>query len=314
MVSEVSAIEVASTTLRRPGSAGLHRPVLLAPVESAVERRDVDGGVGDPLAQHCLDAADLALARQEDEDRAGSRRGARAVTASGDLVLDAPVRIAAEIAGLDREGATLDSTTGASPSSRATRAPSRVADMTRRRRSSRSPPWASSASARPRSASRQRSWNSSKSTAATPSSAGSSRIMRVNTPSVTTSMRVRGRDLRAEAHPEADGLADRLAERLRHALRRGAGGEAARFQHDDLAARHPRLVEQYERDARRLARARRRDEHRARSLAQPGGQVAQDGIDGKRLIEMLHGSGRTGPDQAGRPRRRSSAERSMGSR
>ena len=62
--------------------------------------------------------------------------------------------------------------------------------MTRRRRSSRRPPCASSASARPRSASRERSWNSSKRTAAMPSSEGSSRIMRANTPSVTTSMRV----------------------------------------------------------------------------------------------------------------------------
>ena len=63
--------------------------------------------------------------------------------------------------------------------------------MTRSLRSSRRPCCASSASARPRSASSERSWNSSNRTAATPSSAGSARIMRVNTPSVTTSMRVR---------------------------------------------------------------------------------------------------------------------------
>ena len=63
--------------------------------------------------------------------------------------------------------------------------------MTRSRRSSRSAPCASSASARPRSASSERSWNSSNRTPATPSSEGSSRICRVNTPSVTTSIRVR---------------------------------------------------------------------------------------------------------------------------
>ena len=63
--------------------------------------------------------------------------------------------------------------------------------MTRSRRSSRRPSCASSAKARPRSASSERSWNSSNRTAATPSSEGSSRICRVNTPSVTTSMRVR---------------------------------------------------------------------------------------------------------------------------
>src|SRR5208282_3685777 len=77
---------------------------------------------------------------------------------------------------------------GASPMSERTRS---VADMTRRRRSSRRPCCASSANARPRSASSERSWNSSNMTAATPSSEGSSRICRVNTPSVTTSTRVR---------------------------------------------------------------------------------------------------------------------------
>ena len=70
------------------------------------------------------------------------------------------------------------------------RAPSIVADITRIFRSSRRPCCASRASASPRSASSERSWNSSNSTAATPFSSGSSRIRRVNTPSVTTSMRV----------------------------------------------------------------------------------------------------------------------------
>ena len=50
-------------------------------------------------------------------------------------------------------------------------------------------------------------------------------------------------DLRAEANPQADGLADRFAERLRHALRCGAGGEAARLEQDELAARDPGFVE-----------------------------------------------------------------------
>ena len=71
----------------------------------------------------------------------------------------------------------------------------RLADITTTRRSSRSPR-ASSVSARPRSPSRLRSWNSSKITAATSPSSGSARIIRVNTPSVTTSIRVR-RDLRS---------------------------------------------------------------------------------------------------------------------
>jgi hypothetical protein len=73
----------------------------------------------------------------------------------------------------------------------ATRAPSSVADITTSLKSSRSPSWTSRASARPRSASSERSWNSSNSTAATPSSEGSSRMSRVKMPSVITSMRVR---------------------------------------------------------------------------------------------------------------------------
>ena len=47
-------------------------------------------------------------------------------------------------------------------------------------------------------------------------------------------------DLGAEAHAQAHRLADGLAERLRHARGRSAGGEPARLQHDDLAAVRPR--------------------------------------------------------------------------
>ena len=62
--------------------------------------------------------------------------------------------------------------------------------MTRIFRSSRRPCCASRAKARPRSASSERSWNSSNRTAAIPFNSGSSRIMREKMPSVTTSMRV----------------------------------------------------------------------------------------------------------------------------
>ena len=82
--------------------------------------------------------------------------------------------------------------TGASCNSFETRAPSSVADITKMRRSGRSDCLTSSASASPKSASSERSWNSSNSTAPMPLSSGSSRIIRVNTPSVITSMRVAG--------------------------------------------------------------------------------------------------------------------------
>ncbi len=80
----------------------------------------------------------------------------------------------------------------ASPSSAATGPPSSVADITSTRRSSRSTARDWRVRARPRSACRLRSWNSSKTTIPTPSSAGSCCSIRVSTPSVTTSMRVRG--------------------------------------------------------------------------------------------------------------------------
>ena len=81
-------------------------------------------------------------------------------------------------------------TTGASPSSAATRPPSIVADITSRRRSGRRSDCVYRARARPVSPCNERSWNSSKQMSDTPSSVGSSSNIRVSTPSVTTSMRV----------------------------------------------------------------------------------------------------------------------------
>ena len=69
---------------------------------------------------------------------------------------------------------------------------SRVADMTRMRRSGRSAPRTSRHSARPVSAWMLLSWNSSNTTSATSSNSGSLWIRLVNMPSVTASTRVRG--------------------------------------------------------------------------------------------------------------------------
>ena len=81
-------------------------------------------------------------------------------------------------------------TTGASSISAATGPASSVADITSTRRSGRSAPRASQASASARSASSERSWNSSSTRCETPSSEGSAWMRRVSTPSVTTSIRV----------------------------------------------------------------------------------------------------------------------------
>ena len=65
-----------------------------------------------------------------------------------------------------------------------------VADITTMRRSGRTTSCASRVSASATSEAMLRSWNSSKTTAATPSSVGSSTSMRSSMPSVITSMRV----------------------------------------------------------------------------------------------------------------------------
>ena len=81
------------------------------------------------------------------------------------------------------------------------------------------------------------------------------------------------RDQALQAHAQADRLADLLAEVSRHARGGGARGEAARLQHDDLAGAGPGLVQQRERNPRRLARAGRRDEHGAIARAQGVGKA-----------------------------------------
>ena len=217
-----------------------------------------------------------------------SARKAR-VTASATCSSMRRFGIAPEIAGLDRNRrGPRDSITGASP--RASRPARRRGSPTSRGGAGprAGPLCASSARARPRSASRERSWNSSNRTAATPSSAGSSRIMRAKTPSVTTSIRVLRPILEPRRTRRPDRLADRLAERLRHAVRRRPRREPARLQHDDLAAVDPGLVEQHERHARGLAGAGRRDEHRVRPRAKARRQVGEHGIDGKGGVESAH--------------------------
>ena len=190
MVSEVSAIEVASTTLRWPLGAGAMARSCTAASSAPNSGTISIASVMDPFAEKILGAADFRGPRQERQHRARDRRAApsrshppsAAPAAHRPCGRDSGFRTGKARPSLDM--------TGASPSSFATRAPSSVADITRMRRSSRRPTCASRASASPRSASSERSWNSSNSTAATPDSSGSSRICREKMPSVTTSILV----------------------------------------------------------------------------------------------------------------------------
>ena len=108
----------------------------------------------------------------------------------------------------------------------------------------------------------------------------------------------------------------------RHALGGGPGGQAARLQHDQLAAVDPGLVEERERYARRLASAGRGDKNGVRADAQARSELSQYSIDRQRGVEGAHARwipDAIAGDKATRyaeasPYRSSSAIRSIGSR
>ena len=107
--------------------------------------------------------------------------------------------------------------------------------MTRSRKSSRKPCCASRASASPRSASSERSWNSSNKHGG---DAVEHRIVEHQPGEDALGDDLDAglpRDFRAEPHPQAHRFADALAERLGHALGGGARRQPARFEHQDAA-------------------------------------------------------------------------------
>ena len=136
--------------------------------------------------------------------------------------------------------------------------------MTRSRRSSRRPCCTSRASASPRSASSERSWNSSNSTAATPSSMGSSSDEPRENALGDDFDPGAARDFRAEAHPQARPCRRRASPSVvRHALGGGARGEPARLEHQDAALSSAPMASarEHQRHPRGLAGAGRRHQH-----------------------------------------------------
>ena len=111
--------------------------VLLAAIERAIERRDVDVVRQARLGEARGDAHDLALPRQKGEDRA-SLFAQRPHDRARHRLFDTRIGVAAEITRLDGKCAPLALDRSCAPISAATRAPSSVADMAMRRRSSRS--------------------------------------------------------------------------------------------------------------------------------------------------------------------------------
>ena len=195
MVRLVSARFVATTTLRRPAGAGRSAASCAAASRSPYSGKTSSEGSPAPAAMASQQRRISAAPGRKTSTSPGSDSSARRTTRAARCSMGSGQRLTPAGAGAAYCVATSkarpsDRTEPASPSTVATAAPSSVADMTSKRRSSRRWRCASSASARPRSDCRLRSWNSSKITQPTSSSAGSLCSRRARMPSVTTSMRV----------------------------------------------------------------------------------------------------------------------------
>ena len=188
-VTEDSATLVASTTRRRPSGAGCSTRDCCSTGSSPC-RASTSVSAGSAAASSA--ACTRAISRWPGRNTStspGCRASASSAARRAWACSDSSRRAGKWLTATGWPRPSLDSR-GASRNA-ARRCPSRVADITTIRRSSRRPACTSRASARPRSAARWRSWNSSNSRAPMPSSSGSSWIIRVRMPSVTTSIRVR---------------------------------------------------------------------------------------------------------------------------
>jgi hypothetical protein len=278
MVSEVSAIEVASTTLRAAG-IGPDRGALVRDIHRAKKRAE-GGARRQPSGQCGLHAPDLALARQEDEDAALgllhriediARDGglARAVLRQGTV---APAR-------RDREGA-------------ACRGHDRRVHQARHgRRVERGGHGEKDHVLAERRPDLEREREPEVGVERAFVELVEDHGAHARKPGVRLDHPGQdpfGHDLDARLAPRlrlapdavADGAAHRLAQGLGHALGRGAGGEAARLQHDDPAGGDPRL-EHGQRHPGGFPRAWRRLKDGAAARPQGGEQVRNGVLDGQ---------------------------------
>ena len=191
-VSEVSAMAVARTIRRRPSASRL-----IAARWAAGSHWPWSGSTracGSRSARRsCVRLISPTPGRKARISPCSSRHAASTAAAMASSILSsglAPSHLIASgcaLPALSITGACCPSLA----SNRANRAPSMVADITTSRKSSRSTAALSIASARPRSLSRCRSCASSNSTAETPASSGSARMVATKIASVITSTRVR---------------------------------------------------------------------------------------------------------------------------
>ena len=237
----------------------LERKVLRLHVHRAVKRGKHDRRIADALLQPLLDAPDLALARQERQDRAGFRpQGPHHRVRH--LILDARVGIAAEIARLDREGAAFAGDDGSiAEKLRHPRA------VQRRRHRQDAQVIAQAALAVEREGKPQVGIERALVELVEQHRADAGKLGIIEDHAGEDAL---GDDLdaclrpRFRDHPRAqsDPLADSLRQGVRHALGGSPRGDAARLQHQDLSTLEPAFVHQGEWNACRLAGAGRRDE------------------------------------------------------
>ena len=103
----------------------------------------------------------------------------------------------------------------------------------------------------------------------------------------------RGRtDARVATHAKAYRRTNGLAEQEGHAVCRCSRGEAARFEHQDLAAVQPGRVEQGQRNARRLSGSRWSLKHHRGRCRKRHLQLGKRMLDGQRGTQCLVGSHR----------------------
>ena len=273
--------------MRRPGGAGSTARSCAARVQRAIERRDVDVRPLDARLEDLGDAANLALPGQEDKHRAAFARE-RIERDARDLVLDPDARAPPDIARRNGEGAPL------------------ALDQRR----------VAQERAHPRAVERRRHDEKAQVLAQRALRVESQREPEIGVERALVELveqhrrdaLERGivedhagehalgddldprprRDEALQAHTQADGLADLFAERRGHARRGGARGEAARLEDDELFRPGPRLLEERERDARRLARAGRGDQHGARMCGERGAKRRQRVVDRQRRDGVGH--------------------------
>ncbi len=289
--------------LAAAGLGGRNGAVLLGRVQRAIQRGDVDIRPPQPLAQHRLGAPDLALARQEDQ-QAAALLDQGPLDGPDHALLQSQTVVAAKVARVDREHPPLALDDG------------RVAQQGRN----------------PSPVEGGRHHQDLQVLAHQPLSVAGQGQAQVGVEAALVELiedhrrhavqaRIvenhpgehalghhldpgSSRDLRLQSHAKTHRLADALAQALGHPRRRRPGRQPPGFEHDDLTAGHPRLVQQGQGHDRGLARPGRRDQHGGLAFGERGLQGRQGFVDGKGHAAWFKGGAAKHQAPASEPRSR----------